>query len=881
MFKDDKGLATTLKKVLITGMLMCSSIIPAHAVLIEVTTTEDHDGQDNTTCSLREAIHASLTKEAYGGCVAGERNVTDVIKLDTSVGDDGMGVTYQLERELKIDRQIDRFVRTIRIDGSDFFDPNTRDPITGLVNKRLLPKPTIVAAANHRVFNTAEDEIPLALNNLNIKGSKSSNISLGGALLVGGSVSLNNVTIKDGYAKRGGAIFLEGTNSSLSMNRTLIEGNQAEQGAVLGTNSFDDLNPERSTIEIKESSIANNTSSISGGSIIQVFGAASLSLSNTSMVGNDSQAGGALIDVSGVENSGSTIPKMTISFSTLAGNANGIRYSVLSGVIVRKSIVAFNTNYDCTFKAKDATGATSSINDVTRVQFSQNLLTGDPTRPTSNGCQLRQLTDMKPDTANSYVDSTAASQYFENASGGLVAMDYGLGLKGLLPIIITDDQHALLVNADGSSCSGSDMIGVLRNTAEAAQNQTCYKGALNRGRLIAVFDSVKTNFSYAGYIDRLQAQIDVEPSNDLTEQELENFNNITKQNKALLQAYKDAYDLAKNTNVVDFTGFRQVFVSVLENDVPYQKANGEVVAFPYLNGFDQNGDLNVLDAANYTMTTDISKSGNGPAEETSDPSKINNKAPVACRWDDKLQQIVIWRTDGSVTPTGTLDYCAYNITDINSSVTSLAYATARISNIAPIAEELTIDTSGNEPRVEIDLSKSISDDGDGTGRPLNSDGNPILSEFYTITVGTGDDRKTVSPYIEVVKAPELGRLVFSENNGESFDCPNPNSTQVDTPQCFGGTITYIRNNLVSEFDDSFTYRVYDGGTSLVRGPDGNQVIVGSLPSNEAKVLINANRRTGPATSIFSGGGSMSWFGVLGLFGMIGLRVLGSRRKRLS
>src|SRR5690606_19654516 len=75
---------------------------------------------------------------------------------------------------------------------------------------------TIINGQNtHRIFNTTNLNRPsLSLRNIELRNGKSS--TNGGALLLGGETDLYNVNITSSSALRGGAIFLNDSDSSLS-----------------------------------------------------------------------------------------------------------------------------------------------------------------------------------------------------------------------------------------------------------------------------------------------------------------------------------------------------------------------------------------------------------------------------------------------------------------------------------------------------------------------------------------------------------------------------------------------------------------------------------------------------------------------------------------
>ena len=82
--------------------------------------------------------------------------------------------------------------------------------------------------------------------------------------------------------------------------------------------------------------------------------------------------------------------------------------------------------------------------------------------------------------------------------------------------------------------------------------------------------------------------------------------------------------------------------------------------------------------------------------------------------------------------------------------------------------------------------------------------------------------------------------------------------------CYPPYVRYIRDNLLSNFTDSFQYVVYDGG-ALTNGQ-----VVGSVASEPAEVTITAGKGNGnlvDATSVFSGGGYVApW--VLGFLSLL-------------
>ncbi|MBC7751785.1 MAG: CSLREA domain-containing protein, partial [Candidatus Saccharibacteria bacterium] len=172
-----------------------SAVTMAHASTINVTTLQDEDGENLKSCSLREAIKASGSKAAYGGCIAGQRDYTDTIQLTTE--------TYTLtkgELVLKGDMVI--------LGGTDV-DIFSLDPITGTSPRRPAVVTKIVAASGSRIFNSTASNDQINLSNMILSGGVAADF--GGSIRAGGLVTLYRVQINGATGnKQGGAIYLEG-----------------------------------------------------------------------------------------------------------------------------------------------------------------------------------------------------------------------------------------------------------------------------------------------------------------------------------------------------------------------------------------------------------------------------------------------------------------------------------------------------------------------------------------------------------------------------------------------------------------------------------------------------------------------------------------------
>lgn len=885
--KNRLGKGVLNQAVFSTALLVLPAFaLSAQAAVIEVTTTEDQNGEDTSNCSLREAVHAALSKEAYGGCVAGQKYFTDVIKLKEG--------TYTLNKEIEIIKRVEKFGRGVRIDGADTIDYLKRDAITGNMGQRSLPKSVITAPNGTRAFNTLQDGIGLTLNNIRITqaGSASNQTLRGGAFLVGGSLSLNNVLISHAQAKEnGGAIFLEGTNSSLSASGLLIQNSQAAQGAAISQFCSDNLAYDKRSITLKNASIVQNKATGSGANIIYACGAQQMTLTNVTMAENSSA--GAALGMSDMQvfqkGSTSVAPKVTLTNVTMVNNDNGLSYTDAGRILINDSVIAFNKNKDCQYiKGK------KDIQDQSVISMSDTLLTGDSLRPTSNACQLKQLQETKTvtdangtqtqttvpkaDTSNTYVN--AASGYASYFEAGL--KDYGLGLLGYLP---KATATALQLAGDKNKCQGTDKRGVSRvqfSGLASAKRFSCFKGSINLSQLFAKDDLGKVNTSYEQMVTRYEDRIKAEPAASLTKEQLAIFNDVTKQNQAMLEQFKAAFKDANNKDLI-----RVAVVDVLSNDFMLEQANtngSHFLKFPLLR---EKGKLQ--DAGNYSFSA--ASVGTAPDKfiGTSGTPTLDIDAGSAdnlvCQWQAASGNLIAYRKDAGVTPAGKFDWCRYTITHAATGQTSSAYVQLKFSNIAPVAEAISLDTSGNEPTVNIKITDAVNDNGDGPNR--DGANNLFVSE---------DTGRPV--YIEITKQPELGKLEFSSK--DVVQCPIPDQVQVGGAKCYSGDITYVRHNTLSEFGDTFAYKVYDCGAKRtivninVYGDKNNPTKVTSvkqvprcdaksaLSSTAATVTINANRKHTHKTSVFNGGGSFGgvMFLLLALMGIFTRLTLKCKRIRV-
>ncbi len=314
--------------------VVCSilGITPAFgAVTLKVNTTNDEFGENLANCSLREAIEAVNTHSAFGGCIAGQRFGTNIIKLEAK--------EYTLTRgELTIVSEV-----TIAGVGNNVEEV---DNITGKKPKRHAPTTIINAQGKSRLFNSLIHKQPLTLNSVKLVNGYSDD--LGGAILAGGSISSTNVIFENNVAKKdGGAIYLIGKNSTLAADESVWKNNNVLQGsgAAVAMSCLDDLKPTTRTIEIIHSSIVLNGST-TAKSVLEACGVLTLNLRTSTIGENTANSAGAIINFN---NDTSVFSTFNIESSTIVQNkiAPVINFNSIKNITTNFTVLAFNEGTGC------------------------------------------------------------------------------------------------------------------------------------------------------------------------------------------------------------------------------------------------------------------------------------------------------------------------------------------------------------------------------------------------------------------------------------------------------------------------------------------------------------------------------------------------------
>ena len=215
---------------------------------IEVTTFADEDGENANACSLREAIKVAGTRKSAYGCTVFSLDTDQVIQLKAG--------TYTLNKELVPNANISIYGYGEREEDKIWSEKNV------LTNDYpALPelKTRINAAGKSRIFNTAENQKALFLQNIILENGMASN--QGGAIYAGGNVTLLNAQILNSQAPKGGAVFLGGSGVNLSVTHSLLQGNQATTGSVLAMGCSNGTEYAKRDVVFTSSSIIKNGSS--------------------------------------------------------------------------------------------------------------------------------------------------------------------------------------------------------------------------------------------------------------------------------------------------------------------------------------------------------------------------------------------------------------------------------------------------------------------------------------------------------------------------------------------------------------------------------------------------------------------------------------------
>lgn len=792
---------------------------------IDVTTFDDEDGDNTNACSLREAIKTAELRKSYGGCTVIDVRETTPKHIKLQKG------TYTLTKELVPNANI-------IIEGYGYSDDNflnikeqdweQKDVLTNDYPAQLDLQTRINAQGKSRIFNTTTYKQPLTLNNVILENGFTT--GQGGAIYAGADIALQNSQILSSQAASGGAIYLASPNITLSVNHSLLEGNNATQGSVLSMGCFSDTVYAPRTITLTLNSIVNNGNTAST-STFEFCGKPSATLSVNTIAKNIANStSGSIIKFTGDTNNpvntssilSSSSSLMLLNNTIVENNANStFLYDKLGTKKLSFNVLAYNNgSYAC----KYLLGAAAEQKSV-GLTLDFNAL--DWTSATAK-CDVPK--ESLPDGQTNINISTQA---FSNLLSPLQA---ATAYTGFLPIYypknISSSTDLIDVDQDGKvSCATVDQRGLNRLT-----DRTLY------------YQSESRNSCDIGSVELMK----------LTSGDLEDVSNISL--TILINRYQQSYDQVqesiKNPDYAVMLTALKADVTRYKNLIDQTKANLKYRAI-YLDlknynlplpNEDSNHVLKFFNTTDYRITTE--SLGIGSLDDKLDQSQIDalsDKENVFCEWNNALQQIVFYRKDDTVTQAGTHAYCKYTITTADNKLSSSGLIKARFNNIEPVSGDGTITFKylANET-IPLNLLKYANDDGDG---PINTLLKP-KSQFWV-----NEDGMELPIYLPSKTSKDgIFKVVKADREGP---CPGQDKDNI----CYGGNIYIQANNVFNTFNDSLSYNVYDAD--------------GKISPKAGTINLVSTATTTDDTRGGGGGGSL---GILSLASLLGLAVYRRYRK---
>ena len=801
------------KKGLLGAVVVASmALIAAEDKTIYVNTFEDEDNVNMDQCSLREAIKTASLNKAYGGCTAGNTGSgqTDYIQLKAG--------TYKLDKEIIPESKV------VILGKSPYLDREKspisfKYPALGELTSR------IDAAGKSRLFNTITQS-SLTLENVVLENGYSSDE--GGALLIGGALTLNNSQILNSKsAKKGGALYLVGSGEhQLSVNNSVLQGNQANVGSILAMQCNAGLLDVKANLEFRASSfIANGlTSSLSA---FDFCGNPKVAMSNNTVAKNiASPTNGSIIyAINTREHNLSLESSFILSNNTIVENsaAGVLDYDDSGDKSLYYNVLAYNQYKSCrylgsqTLSDKYDAGVTVAYNafdtSTSQCEFAEGA------RVVSNSVDTN--IDVKNVAMSSLLSSLTEpskynlfrQMYFPKVNGG------GIDLL---------DTNSKL-DCNSSDQRGLDRIvdGTLMLAPEDANS--CDIGSVELRRLAA---ADITDLKNTSHVERLQAYEDnIKELEDLIANKNTNPDFLVEFNEEL-QRYKTLLSATKTDQK-----YRAIYVDpflfILQDEAVINSADGTSA-------------LKEPNTDNYAII-ETKVLGVGTLSATGgvlDTSKLRADPTLRCEWKDDLKQIMIYRTDGQPTNSSEYVYCQYTVQSKSTQTTSSGILKAEFSNIQPIAktDEYTLNYGGTL-KLNINPLSNDSDDGDG---PVST----VASEYQRPAFYQDANGENLA--IRIVRQ-DAGINIKPERTGP---CPGEYEKYV----CYGGNIEVeVRNNF-SPFPYEIEYVTYDAEAE---------------ESKSAMIYFKNTAKNTNKESSGGGGGSIGGLGVIGLLSLVWLR---QRRK---
>ncbi|MGU3311199.1 CSLREA domain-containing protein [Acinetobacter sp. M5A5_2a] len=794
---------------------------------IDVTTFDDEDGENTNACSLREAIKTAELRKSYGGCAVIDVRETTSKHIKLQKG------TYTLTKELVPNANI--IIEGYAYSDNSFLnlkeqDWEHKDVLINDYPAQLDIQTRINAQGKSRIFNTTTYKQPLSLNNVILENGVTT--GQGGAIYAGADIALQNSQILSSRATSGGAIYLASPNITLSVNHSLLKGNNATQGSVLSMGCFSDTVYAPRTISLTLNSIVNNgnTDSIS---TFEFCGKPSATLSVNTIAKNISNStNGSIIKFTGDTNNPANTSSILSSSSSLVllnntiveNNANStFLYDKLGTKKLSFNVLAYNTgSYACKYllgvaAEQKSVGLTLNFNAL---DWSS----------TTGKCDIP-----KESLPEGHTNIDISSQSFGDLLSPLqTATNYTGWLPIYYPKEIIDTNKVDLINVDKDgkgTCATVDQRGLNRLTDgtsyyQSESRNSCDIGSVELMKLTSGDLKDVSNLSLTTLINTYQQ------SYDRVQESIKN------PDYAVMLTVLKA-DATKYKNLIDQTKanlkYRAIYLDLKNYDLP-------------LPNEDANHILKFFNTTDYRITTEAL--GIGSLDDKFDQSQIDaltDEDKVFCEWNSALQQIVFYRKDDTVTQAGSYAYCKYTITTADSKSSSSGLIKARFNNIEPVSGDGTITFKylANET-IPLNLLKYANDDGDG---PVSTISKP-KAQFWV------DEKGVELPIYLPSKTSKDGifKVVKADREGP---CPKDDKDKT----CYGGNIYIQAINVFNVFNDSLSYNVYDAD--------------GKISPKAGTINLVSTATTTDDTRGGGGGGSL---GILSIASLLGLAVYRRYRK---
>lgn len=806
------------KKVLLASMVLAAMpLLAATDTKIKVTTFADEDGENANACSLREAIRTAELRKAYGGCTIVDIDpaIRQVIQLEAG--------TYQVNKELSPSVNIS-------IIGKEPVDWEKIDVLTNDYPAKI-PLQTRIRANNTRIFNTAVGRKALNIRNVILENGRST--GQGGAIFAGADVSLTNGQILNSQANSGGAIFLAGPTISLTLDKVLIQGNQAAQGSVLAMSCFNDTIYSERNVNISSSAIINNGSG-SSRSVMEFCGASRAGLNTNTITHNTASASnGSIIKFTGDTGAGSQAgnssilsanSRLTLISNTIVNNnaLSTLLYDKLGLKELSFNIMAYNQGYSCRYllgNAKDEKDAgiglfynALALKDGAASKCdvpSEVIPSGHTNIDISNQSIAKYLSPLQAASAQ----TAFLPLYYPKINRSPDSVD----LVDVNPTLVTGctaaDQRGLNRAVDGTLYYNSN------------SRNTCDIGSVELMKLTAGDIQDLSNTSLTRLLESYQESIDL----------FEGLIKNPETPKEFLVFYRAQLEKFKRlkANTEANLKYRAIYIDLEKFKLPLPE---EII------NADGSQTLQYFSPAKYRVTTEVVKQG--PIIIDDQVYTINEELTknLRCEWNSQLNQILFYRVDDLISTAGNKDFCKYTITSNDTGASSSGLLQASFSNIAPVAKEakVTLDYLKNQ-KLAVNLLNFANDDGDGPVKTLLS--KPNKPSFWVNSDG-------VQLPIRITNIPQKNLIVTADRMGS---CPG----QYEKDTCYGGNVYIQASNAFNPFNYDFDYEVFDADGQI---------------SNTAKVkVISTATTTDDTRGSGGGGGSLGVFSILAVAGLVAYR----------